>query len=314
MPRTPGLYGRRSPKRAAAPELKNYLTGVLPDYPLTDDYLLALNGGWQMLGNDQAGDCVAVTWANMRRLVSATIGSGAEYPDQSLVWDFYKTQNPSFDPSGNAQGDGPGSNADQGMDIQTAIEDLISAGGPDGVKALGYAKVDYTNPAEVKAAIALFGSVWTGINVLDVNQNEFASDQPWNYVASSAVDGGHSVITAGYGTPGSAQLGGDERFITWAEETSFTDAFWSHQVEECWVVIWPEHLGSKVFLAGMDLAQLAADYQSITGQPWPASVITPPKPAPAPVTGNPPAPQPPSPTPAVLSWLEEAVAWLKAHV
>ena len=37
-------------------------------------------------------------------------------------------------------------------------------------------------------------------------------------------------------------------------------------VEEAWVVIWPEHLGSKEFLAGIDLEQLQADYQELTGE------------------------------------------------
>ena len=49
-------------------------------------------------------------------------------------------------------------------------------------------------------------------------------------------------------------------FITWAQETSFTDNYWSREVEEAWVVLWPEHLGSEEFLAGVDLAAFAADY------------------------------------------------------
>ena len=53
------------------------------------------------------------------------------------------------------------------------------------------------------------------------------------------------------------------------QETSFTDNFWANGVEESWVVIWPEHLGSKEFLAGVDLAAFAADYTAITGQPFP---------------------------------------------
>lgn len=307
MTRTPGKYGRRSPKRAAAPQLRNYLTGIVPAVPPSEDYIAALNGGWQMLGNDQTGDCVAVTWANIRRLVTTMLGTPA-YPDQAMVWQFYKTQNPGFDPNGGSVS-GPGSGNDNGMDIQTAIEDLIGNGGPDGIKAVGYAAVDYTNPAEVKAAIALFGYVWTGINVLDVNQQEFSNGQPWSYVPGSPVDGGHSIVTAGYGTPGSGPLGGDERFVTWAQETSFTDQFWSSEVQEAWVVIWPEHLLSKDFLAGIDIAQLAADYTAITGKPFPAAV-TPPKPAP-------PAPLPAPPQTEnllqeLIAGCEKIIAWLKS--
>jgi hypothetical protein len=286
MPSPARQYGRRAPKRARAIPLSRILTGKVPAHPASIDHLGP--DGWQMLGNDQAGDCVAVTWANVRRLVTAVAGT-ENYPSQDEVWAVYKTQNPGFDPNGSAGTNGPGSSADQGMDIQTLCEYLVKTGGPDGTKALAFARVDPTNVDEVKAAIAIFGYVWTGIVVQDANMQDFDNGQPWNYHRSSADDGGHSVVTGGYGTPGAGALGGDERFITWAQETSFTDAFWSRKVEEAWVVIWPEHLTHPAFLAGVDLTALAADYTAITGKPFPA--VVPPQPQPVPTP-------PPSPTPA----------------
>jgi hypothetical protein len=286
----PRRYGRRSPKRAPAIQLAPHLTGVVPPHPAAADQLARLKGGWKMLGNDVAGVCVSVTWANLRRLLTAVLGGREVYPTQDQVWAVYKTQNPDFDPHGTADTNGPGSAADGGMDIQTLCEYLVKVGGPDGVKALGFAKVDHTNAEEVKAAIAIFGSVWTGITVLDANQREFGNGQPWDYVRGSRVDGGHSVLTGGYGPAGAGPLGGDERFITWAEETSFTDAFWQREVEETWVVIWPEHLKNSAFLAGIDLKSFAADYTAITGKAFPA--VIPPQP-------TPPAPTPtPTPVPA----------------
>src|ERR1700691_5667614 len=119
--RIPGTLGRRPPKRAPSLWLADYLTGVVPAHPVYEDYLAALNGGWQMLGNDTAGDCVAVTWANTRRLVSTALGT-ANYPTQAQVWTFYETQNPGFNPNGGSN-TGPGSGDDNGMDIQTGLED-----------------------------------------------------------------------------------------------------------------------------------------------------------------------------------------------
>ena len=267
--RIPGKYGRKAPKNAEALELSRYLTGAVPEHPAAADYLSRLSG-WQMLGNDKYGDCVAVTWANIRRLVTAALAT-ENYPSQDQVFTVYKTQNPNFPQD------------DNGMDIQTLLEYLVKNGGPDGVKAVGFAKVDYTNPDEVKAAIAIFGSVWTGINVQQAQENQFGAGQPWDWQPGSQMVGGHSIVTGGYGNPRAGQLGGDEDFITWAQETSFTDNFWSNGVEEAWVVIWPEHLGSQEFIAGMDLAAFAADYQEITGQPFPAPVPNPnPDPPPAP--------------------------------
>lgn len=283
-------FGRRPPKHAPALHLAAYLTGATPAHPAAADNLAALTS-WQMLGNDQYGDCVAVTWANVRRLMTHLAGA-EHYPDWAQVETVYRTQNPGFPAE------------DNGMDIQTLLEFLVKHGGPDGASAVCFAKVDHTNPDEVKAAIAIFGYVWTGINVQAAQMDEFDSGQPWDYIPGSPDDGAHSVVTGGYGAGGRGALGGDECFITWAQETSFTDAYWAREVEEAWVVIWPEHLGSRAFLAGVDQAALAADYTSLTGRPFPV------QPAPVP----PPAPQP-SPTPgvdlaaAVAEWWTQVEHW-----
>jgi hypothetical protein len=260
----PYKYGRRPPKNTPALRFRSFMSGEVPAHPPEEDYLAKLTG-WQMLGNDVAGDCNAVTWANMRRLVTATLTT-EYYPTQAQVWQFYQTQNPGFDPSGTSGTDGPGSQQDQGMDVQTGLEYLHASGGPDGVKAVAFAKVDHSNLEEVKAALAIFGGLWLGVQVLDANQKEFAEDRPWTDVPGSAIDGGHAILGGGY-TPG------DIKFITWARETEFARSFWdgvvqgSPLVEEAWVVIWPEHLGTTAFEEGVNQAQLAADYQALTGSP-----------------------------------------------
>jgi hypothetical protein len=297
--RDPGKYGRRPPKRAAALKLSRYLTGAVPVTPAWADYLATLSG-WQMLGNDVLGDCVAVTWANTRRLVTAVLAT-ENYPPMDQVQAVYATQNPG--------------GSDNGMDIQTLLEYLVATGGPDGAKALGFASVDHTSPAEVKAAIDIFGSVWTGINVLDQNMAEFRAGQPWDWSSGAALDGGHSVITGGFGSAAAdtGQLAGDEKFITWAQETSFTDAFWANCTEEAWVVIWPEMLQSREFVAGMDMATFAADYTEIThGKPFPA-VIPPAPPVPVPVPVPPPAPVPAGPDAADHALWDVAGKWLARY-
>lgn len=279
-------YGRKPPKNAPAIAFSRLLAqSGIPTSPASEDYGSQFTG-WQMLGNDTYGDCVAVTWANQRALVTTILSGKTAYPDQTEVYTLYKTQNPGF-PS-----------EDNGMDIQTALEYLHSHGGPDGVKAVAFAKVDYTNEAELRAAHAIFGQVWYGINVLDANQTEFSEGQTWDYVAGSPVDGGHSVTGVGYYPT-------QYRFITWAQETTWTEAFRSHQVEEAWVVIWPEHLTTKEFESGIDINVLAADYQAITGQalvlptpPTPTPAPTPPTPVPTPIPNPVPVPTPePTPTP-----------------
>ena len=100
-----GAYGRRPPSRKPALTLGTYLTGKLPDVPPAEDYIG--QGGWEMLGNDLAGDCVGVTWANERRLISTVLTLDGYYPGQEDVWTVYRTQNPDFDPNGTAGTNGP---------------------------------------------------------------------------------------------------------------------------------------------------------------------------------------------------------------
>jgi hypothetical protein len=255
------MYGRRPPKNAPALRFGSFLAPGVPEHPVSEDYLAQL-AGWQMLGNDVAGDCNAVTWANLRRLVTATL-STENYPTQAQVWQFYQTQNPNFDPAGSKDTNGPGSSDDQGMDIQTGLEYLHANAGPDGVKAVAFAKVDHTKKDEVEAALAIFGGLWLGIQVLDANQKEFSEGKAWTDVHGSAIDGGHAILGGGYHP--------DVTFITWAKETKFAPSFWNGivkgqpLVEEAWVVVWPEHLGTKAFEQGVNQAQLAADYQALTG-------------------------------------------------
>ncbi|MDQ6657602.1 MAG: hypothetical protein M3Z00_05145 [Actinomycetota bacterium] len=110
LPRSRLGYGRRPPKKARALKLGPLLTGVIPPVPAHVDYGTDFTG-WKMLGNDSAGDCVAVTWANQRALVTAALTGTARYPSQSEVWTFYQTQNPGFDPNGTTNGPGSSSTA-----------------------------------------------------------------------------------------------------------------------------------------------------------------------------------------------------------
>jgi hypothetical protein len=205
----------------------------------------------------------------MRRFITGVLTPVECYPTIDDVITLYKTQNPNFPTQ------------DDGMDIQTCLEYLHHVGGPDGTKAIAFARVNYSNLEEVKAALAIFGGLWIGIYVQRANMTDFSKGQPWDYVSGSPNEGGHSVLGGGYMSVPS----NDVRFITWAQETGFTDNFWGKQVEEAWVVIWPEQLGSTQFREGIELDKLAAVYKQLTGSDL---LITP-----TPV----PTPQPPTPTP-----------------
>lgn len=287
--RQPGEYGRKAPKNHPAIALSAILKPEAADIviPSSENYG-ELFTALSMLGNDVAGDCVSVTWANFRALISTVLSGKTDYPSQGMVWEIYKTQNPNFNPDCTEATNGPGSDADQGMDIQTLLEYLVKTGGPDGVKLLAFAKVDFSNIAELEAALAIFGLVWYGVNVQAQNETAFSNGKTWTYVKSGQTVGGHSV-------PGVGFDGKIWNFYTWAQETAFDEKFRENLVEEAWVCIWPENVGSKQFMDGIDLAALASEYKSLTGNDFP---VTPPAPVPPVVVPPVPTPTPePTPTP-----------------
>lgn len=260
MPLPQFRYGLLPPKRAPALRLADFIKAI-PEHPLEVDYLARLND-WKVLGNNQYGDCAWVAWANSRRFVTALLGQAENYPTLEQVLEGYKTQNPGFP------------DEDNGTDAQTMLEYLHHNGGPDGVKLVAFASVDTSNLEEVKAAIYIFGSLILGIEVQGLNQQDFADGKPWDYHPNGQVEGGHAILSGGF----AENSKNDIRFITWGAETGMTDSFYDNLVNcprgEAWCLIWPENVGTKQFVEGIDMNTLSADYQALTGRTLslPASV------------------------------------------
>jgi hypothetical protein len=246
--RKPPIPGRASLK------LSSFLSAIPYHSPVADHLSI---GGWKMLGNDQYGDCVAVTRSDFIRVMTRLAGH-ERYPDLTETLEFYKTQNPDFP------------RQDEGMVIQYALEEMLRRG-----EILAFAKVDHSNSEEVAAAIDIFGALWVGINVQAANMDQFNLGRQWDYTPGSPDDGGHSILYGGYNTDRNMP----ERCKTWGRVQDSTDAFWQHQVEEAWIVVFPENLGTAQFQQGIDIKALKKAYSALTDKdlilPEPAPVPTP---------------------------------------
>lgn len=212
--------------------------------PLTVDNLAPFKT-WKKLGNDRYSDCVPVTWANMRRLVTSRLTGREAYPSMSQVMELYKNFNPEI-----GQDDGAG--------IQDTLKYLVDHGGPDGVQAIAFAKVKVTQSLEdIRKALAIFGSIWIGISVYDPNRDEFDYRQPWTAQNEKGWEG-HSALVGGYTSDGNL------RIVTWGGVAQLTNECALSQIYEAWVVVWPEHLSSRRFMRGVDLTQLSREYEILT--------------------------------------------------
>lgn len=265
--------GKRPPSNKPALRLADILA-VTPTHPPVADHLSKVTD-WNILGNDAFGDCGPVSVANSRAVTTKYLTAAELYPDLDAVFDLYRRSgNPNFDPKTDAD--------DNGVDMQTMLGALLKGGikQPDGsiVKPIAFAKVDHTNVDEIRAAIAAFGFVLFGVS-LQASQQTQTDAGLWDYVPSAAW-GGHAVIGGAYSSDG---IGSDIVVETWAQLVGLTDAFITHQVDEVWAVIWPEHAGTAQFETSINRAALVQAYNALTGKTiiWPTPV-TPPPPGPTP--------------------------------
>lgn len=262
------MLGRRRPKLAPALMLARMLGTETPVHPASVGNLAEAT--FDLYGNDRYGDCGPVCVANQYRQVTQYLTTSQTNPTLDDVLLLYRESgNPNFDPND------PGGPGDGGVDMQTMLEALTEFGlwhgaGPNPVdRPVCFAKVDVYSPEQLRAAVAIFGSVLWGVNLEDAQR-----DQPvvWDYAPGTGEWGSHAVLCGGYG-PGGFEL------ISWGQYFNATNEFVSHQLEEAWVLVWPQHLSSgREFLANLDVATLEGDYTALTGRPFPVPITPPPPP------------------------------------
>lgn len=268
--------GRRQPSNKPALRLANFLTGQIPAHSDAVDHF-SLVRDWGLYKNDEFGVCGPTSAANSRKLITKYLTGNEQSPTQDDVFDLYRRSgNPNFDPRTDAD--------DNGVDMQTMCEALVS-GGIGGTKALGFAKVDVSDVEELEAAIDIFGFLLLGVDLDTAQQNQVGV---WDYVPSPEW-GGHAILTGRYAKSDQLEV------VSWAELYGMTEPFMKHQLGEAWAVIWPEHMTDNGFRKGVDLQAFASAYHDITGRPFPADI--PPAPAPSPSPAPTPTPVPPMPEP-----------------
>ena len=293
--------GRRAPSNKPALRLADILTGVVPTHPATADHFGKLAFG--LYGNDSYGVCGPTSVANLVRLVTGGLLGAEIQPLQDDVFDLYRRSgNPNFDPATDAD--------DEGVDMQTMLEALLSGGIGNGtggkVKPVAFAKVNVTSDDELEAAVSIFGGVLWGVNLMTAQQSQTDAKPPkWDYQRSGEW-GGHAVLNGAY------ESGALEDLISWAIRVETTAGFRQHQLEEAWVVIWPWNLEHPAFQAGVDVSALAAAYNALTGKTLPIPAPSP-TPSPTPTPTPTPTPSGDSPSAADRTLWSEVQAWAQDH-
>lgn len=235
------------------------LAGVGVDAPPTADWLSGVKG-WGMLMNDSLGDCVAAG-AGHAAMAFSHYGSAKDFTlgDQDALM-MYES----------ISGYQPGKPA---TDVGATLQDGLGywrATGIGGHKIAAFAQIDVTDLETVRACIALFGGVYTGMNFPSSAMDQFNAGKPWTVAKRSTIEGGHCVPIGGY-------TADTFTCVTWGQTQAMSADFFGRYFDEVWVPLDPAWLGTEGGTpSGLDTNALNADFLALTGTPGPFA------PAPAP--------------------------------
>lgn len=217
---------------------------------------------WNMLKNDQCGDCVFASAAHSTMLARKEAGIYYDFSDGGVESDYSALTG--FDPS---KTDESGYNpTDQGTDMQQAAEYRRTVGVVDSLgwrhRVLGYVSINPGSLDQLYAAANIFTDVEIGIRFPQSAMEQFDQGVPWSVVPGSPIEGGHCVPIIDRG-PGLIHI------ATWAKTQAMEEAFYQEYCDEVIVYLTIENLIRGKTLEGFDLPALLADLGALKPVPNP---------------------------------------------
>jgi hypothetical protein len=208
---------------------------------------------WPMYGNDQLRDCTCAAAGHMIQAWTFNAGHPKTPTTAAVEKIYWETGSP---PAPTGYPEGP-------TDTGRYELDVLNYWRKTGVgrdKATAYAAIHPANVQLVKAAIFIFGGVYTGIELPVTAQRQSV----WDYVGGSGSEpgswGGHAVPYHAYDAAG-------VKLVTWGGLMGATWAFHQHYTDEVYAVIDLDWLktrtSSGMTPSGFNETQLLADLQQI---------------------------------------------------
>jgi hypothetical protein len=247
----PLKLGKLDPKlHAKTLLLSNYVT--LPSVPpppgkVFYEYKVPADH-WEMFANDEYGDCTCAASAHMVMLATAHT-SAMVTPTLDDVLAVYAAV-AGFSP-------GPPPQNDNGAAITDVLE-YRRTHGISGHNILGWAQVDHGNLTAIKQALYLFGGLDIGVQMPSSAMDQFDAGEPWDIVADSPYEGGHSIPLFGYGRFGAT-------CVTWGKTQQLSWPFFIQNCDECYAVITEDWINQATQQTpeGFALATLQTDLAAL---------------------------------------------------
>jgi hypothetical protein len=207
----------------------------LPPIPNDNSWSHGIN--WQMFANDKYGDCTVAGAGNKIILDTSIKGKRYTPTDKQII-------NTYFDLSGGV---------DSGLPLETVLRHWRTEG-IAGHKIGAYARVDIRNSFQVRAAMYLFGGLYSGMLIPDFAMVQGVWD---NNLPEKEIVGGHCVILTDYHRWG-------KMCATWGMDQPMTSRFFTKYFFEIWAVISEDWLGGGKCPHGFKRDELLKDLTDLT--------------------------------------------------
>lgn len=240
-------------------QLRNFLqpTGNVPSSVRWDHFVDKYN----MLLNDQLGDCTIATVGHMERTWTSADEPRVPYSisDQEVLRAYSRVSG--YDPATGANDNGA---------VVLDVLNLWRKEGIGGQRIVAYAEVDPHSKAEIKYGVFAFGAVYLGLNLPLSARNQIAAGNRWEISGWSWLPwsparpgswGGHAVPIVGY----------DSRQVyvaTWGAVQAMTWGFLAKYCDEAYAVL-PETFwtgSDRKSPNGVDLDALVTAMRAVTAQ------------------------------------------------
>ena len=212
---------------------------------------------WQVLGNDEWGDCALAAPAHeIMALTGTSTGTPAPFTTAGILRGYAALGG--FNPSAGPPGE---NSTDQGLEVRAVYKYRRRHGIPDAIggrhRVGFYMRVDWRNQALAEVAKRLFGAINYGFNLPESAPEQFDRGEPWSVVAGSPIVGGHDVT----------DLAEPHKMISWGSAEQVEEAFVQQYAEEAWCSTSPDLLNDHgLSPEGLDVEKLAADYAALSRQ------------------------------------------------
>lgn len=247
-------------KKAAKQDARTFkMANYVPKLPPVPSTLSWLSGpeaksgfDWNMLRNDELGDCAIAGPAHMEMLWTHNIGEFPYTPtDEQVVSDYSAV-------SGYTHGK---SETDQGCVILDVMNYWRKTG-VCGRKIMSYMSVNPKSIEHIKAAIYLFGAVNVGLALPASAKNQYVWDKlnPEFHDGTERYSwGGHCVIIGKYDTAKKTFT-----CITWGKRKELTFDFFLEYCDEAFAAVSPSWIAeSGLAPSGLDLVGLTNDLKAL---------------------------------------------------